>query len=126
MQIQITYCNVYLSIYMIFKERNIKMELFADPKPENYTNTATTNLTQPTTATKSMDLSKYQPVRMRLAMPDMEPVAALRNKARVYIFQTIIFPLPLIILPPRIYLPLVLVMTEKIGVGKSIHVLSSS
>jgi len=62
------------------QERNIKMELFADPKPENYTNTATTNLTQPTTATKSMDLSKYQPVRMRLAMPDMEPVAALRNK----------------------------------------------
>jgi len=61
------------------QERNIKMELFADPKPD-HTNTATTNLTQPTTATKSMDLSKYQPVRMRLAMPDMEPVAAVRNK----------------------------------------------
>ena len=69
------------------------MELFADPKPD-HTNTATTNLTQPTTATKSMDLSKYQPVRMRLAMPDMEPVAAVRNKAGAYIFQKIIFPLP--------------------------------
>ena len=95
--------DIYLFIYIILKERNIKMELFADPKPD-HTNTATTNLTQPTTATKSMDLSKYQPVRMRLAMPDIEPVAAVRNKAGAYIFQKNNFPLPWdFVLSPKIY-----------------------